>query len=51
MAKILEDVIFCSFVYLITTKVRKGLPWNGVMGLLRHENQRSTGMTWWKLRA
>lgn len=51
MAKILEDAIFCSLIYLITTKVRKGLPWKGVMRLLRHENQTSTGMTRWKLRA
>lgn len=51
MAKILEDAIFCSFVYLTTTKVRKGLPWNGIMRLLRHENLRSTGMTFWKSRA
>lgn len=51
MATVLEDATFCSFVYLITMKVRKQLLWKGIMRLLRHENQRSTGMTWWKLRA
>lgn len=34
VAKILEDAIFCLFVYLITTKVRKGLLWEASMRFL-----------------